>query len=238
MAHATDVVRRERDSDLVLLPELWPSGAFLVERLAADAQPLDGPLVGALAEAARAAEVWLHGGSFVERATDGRLFNTSVLLDPTGGLRAVYRKVHLFGFRGGETTVLSAGQQVVTCETPFGTVGLATCYDLRFPELFRAFVDRGVTLCLVPSAWPERRIAHWDLLARARAVEDQVVLLGRTPWVARAARCSAVARSLSTRGARCSPPRVPARRRCCASTSTRGGRPRARRVPRAPDRRL
>lgn len=175
--HVTDVVREQSDSDLVVLPELWPNGGFVFERFADEAQPLDGPLVAALKDAARDAGVWLHGGSFVERADDGRLFNTSVLIDDSGELRAVYRKLHLFGFRGGETTVLSAGEDVVTCETPFGVVGLSTCYDLRFPELYRRLVDAGAVLLLVPAAWPERRITHWQLLARARAVEDQCVVV-------------------------------------------------------------
>jgi len=177
VAHVTDVVRAQAGSDLVVLPELWPNGGFVFDRFADEAQPLDGSVVAGLAAAAREAKVWLHGGSFVERGEDGRLFNTSVLLDPDGELRAVYRKLHLFGFRGGETTVLSAGDEVVTCETPFGVVGLSTCYDLRFPELYRRLIDAGAVLMLVPAAWPERRITHWQLLARARAVEDQVVVV-------------------------------------------------------------
>jgi predicted amidohydrolase len=177
VAHVTQIVRAQTGADLVVLPELWPSGGFLFERFAAEAQPLDGPLLAELAAAARTTQAWVHGGSFVERADDGRLFNTSVLLDPSGALRATYRKIHLFGFSGGETTVLSAGEEVATCDTPFGTVGLTTCYDLRFPELYRRLVDRGVTLCLVPAAWPQRRIGHWELLVRARAVESQFVVV-------------------------------------------------------------
>jgi predicted amidohydrolase len=174
--HATDVVRAQDGCDLVVLPELWAHGAFLFQRFADEAQAIDGPLVAALCAAARDAGVWLHGGSFAERADDGRLFNTTVLIDDSGVVRATYRKVHLFGFRGGESTVLSAGEDVVTCETPFGVIGLSTCYDLRFPELFRALVDRGAVLCLVPAAWPERRAAHWQVLTRARAIEDQLVV--------------------------------------------------------------
>ena len=177
VAHAERVVRAQSGADLAVLPELWANGGFLHERFAAEAQPIDGPLVTTLRSAARETGIWLHGGSFVERAGDGRLFNTSVLIDPDGDLRAAYRKLHLFGFRGGETTVLSGGTDVVSCETPFGVVGLATCYDLRFPELFRALLDQGAVMCLVPAAWPERRIAHWELLVRARAIEDQLVVV-------------------------------------------------------------
>ncbi len=170
---ALDLVRSQRGADLVVLPELWVQGGFAFGTFAATAEPLDGPLVRRLGDAARDLGAWLHGGSVVERAADGRLHNTSVLFRPDGSLAAVYRKIHLFGFAGGETTVLTAGDEVVTTELAGTTTGMATCYDLRFPELFRAFVDRGAELVLLPSAWPTPRIAHWSLLTRARAIEDQ-----------------------------------------------------------------
>jgi predicted amidohydrolase len=170
---AVTLVGEQAGADLVVLPELWLPGGFAFETFADLAEPLDGPTVTALAAAARRLGAWLHGGSVVERSDDGRLFNTSVLLGPDGTLRAVYRKLHLFGFTGGETTVLSPGSDVVTADLDGTTTALATCYDLRFPELFRAFADRGAELVLLPAAWPTPRIAHWSLLARARAVEDQ-----------------------------------------------------------------
>jgi predicted amidohydrolase len=172
-----DLVRDQAACDLVVLPELWPSGAFDLDEMQRCAQPMDGSVVTAMRQAARDAGVWLHAGSFVERAADDRLFNTSVLVDDAGAVRATYRKLHLFGFRGGEAGVLSGGDDVVVCETPFGVLGLATCYDLRFPELFRALVDAGATCVLLPSAWPQRRVAHWTVLTRARAIEDQVVVV-------------------------------------------------------------
>jgi predicted amidohydrolase len=170
---AVALVREQRGADLVVLPELWLPGGFAFESFEGLAERLDGPTVGALTGAARDLGAWVHGGSVVERTDDGRLFNTSVLLGPDGTLRGVYRKLHLFGFTGGETTVLSPGDEVVTVDLDGTTTALATCYDLRFPELFRAFVDRGAELVLVPAAWPTPRIAHWSLLARARAVEEQ-----------------------------------------------------------------
>jgi len=124
----------------------------------------------------------VHGGSFVERADDGRLFNTAVVLAPDGTLAAHYRKVHLFGFSEGETQVLSAGADVVSVEVggPGAAMlaGLVTCYDLRFPGLFSALVERGVALLVVPAAWPAARAAHWRLLAQARAVECQSYVVG------------------------------------------------------------
>lgn len=174
---ALALVAAQRGADLVVLPELWVQGGFAFGTFAATAEPLDGPLVGRLAEAARDLGAWLLGGSVVERAEDGRLYNTSVLLRPDGSLAASYRKIHLFGFAGGETTVLTSGSDVVTADVDGTTTALATCYDLRFPELFRAFVDRGAELFLLPAAWPTPRIAHWSLLARARAVEDQAYVV-------------------------------------------------------------
>jgi predicted amidohydrolase len=177
LARATDLVRAQRGADLVVLPELWLPGGFAFRTFEAVAQPLDGPLVAALSAAARDLSGWLHGGSMVERADDGRLYNCSLLFGPDGSLAATYRKIHLFGFSGGETTVLTAGSAVVTTTMDGLTVALATCYDLRFPELFRRFVDAGAELVLLPAAWPSPRIRHWSLLAQARAVEDQTYVV-------------------------------------------------------------
>jgi predicted amidohydrolase len=174
---ALALVAAQRGADLVVLPELWVQGGFAFGTFAATAEPLDGPLVRRLADAARDLGAWLHGGSVVERAEDGRLYNTSVLLRPDGTLAASYRKIHLFGFSAGETSVLSSGTDVVTTDLAGTPTALATCYDLRFPELFRSFVDHGAELFLLPSAWPTPRIAHWSLLTRARAVEDQAYVV-------------------------------------------------------------
>jgi len=164
-------------SDLVVLPELWVQGGFAFDTFEATAEPVEGPSVTAMAAAARRARAHVLMGSFVERAADGRLFNTAVLLDPSGAVVATYRKIHLFGFDQGEPTVLAAGDEVVTAQVGGTTVGLATCYDLRFPEMFRALLDRGAEVVLLPAAWPRPRIAHWRLLAQARAVENQQYVL-------------------------------------------------------------
>ncbi|MFE3069105.1 carbon-nitrogen family hydrolase [Streptomyces sp. NPDC059247] len=176
-ARAADLVRAESGhADLVVLPELWPVGAFDYERFAAESEPMDGPTHRAMAEAARDAGVWLHAGSFVE-ARDGALYNTSLVLSPDGGLAASYRKIHRFGFDKGEAVLMAAGEDLVTVGLPRLTIGLGTCYDLRFPELFRGLVDAGAQAFVLPAGWPERRRAHWSLLARARAVENQAYVL-------------------------------------------------------------
>ncbi|MCJ0868695.1 carbon-nitrogen family hydrolase [Streptomyces sp. AP-93] len=176
-SRVADLVREQSGSDLVVLPELWTVGAFAYEQFETEAEPLDGPTYGAMAAAARDAGVWLHAGSFVERAGDGSLYNTALVLSPTGELAATYRKIHRFGFDQGEAVLMSAGETLTTVALPEQTLGLATCYDLRFPELFRGLVDAGATTLVVSAGWPARRRGHWTLLNRARAVEDQSYVL-------------------------------------------------------------
>jgi predicted amidohydrolase len=172
VAQAAELVASCAGSDLVVLPELWAHGAWAYDAWAGEAEPLDGPTVSAMAKAAAAAGVLLHAGSIAER-DGGRLYNTAVLLAPDGTLAARYRKIHRFGFTEGEGRLMSAGEEVVTFTPPGGPVlGLATCYDLRFPELFRALTDAGAQVFVVTSSWPERRLEHWRLLNRARAVEN------------------------------------------------------------------
>ncbi|MFF8729176.1 carbon-nitrogen family hydrolase [Streptomyces sp. NPDC015171] len=180
------LVREQSGADLVVLPELWTTGAFAYEEFGREAEPLDGPTYEAMAKAASDAGVWLHAGSIPERAPaeggsatagDGPLYNTSLVFSPSGELAAAYRKIHRFGFDKGEAVLMSAGREPVTVRLPGTTLGVATCYDLRFPELFRALVDAGAETLVIPAGWPERRRAHWTLLARARAVENQAFVL-------------------------------------------------------------
>ncbi|MFH8564668.1 carbon-nitrogen family hydrolase [Streptomyces sp. NPDC017988] len=171
-----EVAARERPG-LVVLPELWTTGAFAYDSFASEAEPLEGPTYEAMREAARDAGVWLHAGSVPERDPEGPLYNTSLVFSPDGELAAAYRKIHRFGFDKGEAVLMGAGSRLVTVRTPSTTLGLATCYDLRFPELFRGLVDAGAEMFVVPAGWPARRREHWLLLARARAVEDQVYVL-------------------------------------------------------------
>ncbi|MFI9721059.1 carbon-nitrogen family hydrolase [Streptomyces sp. NPDC052396] len=176
-SRAAALVLDQHGSDLVVLPELWPVGAFAFDRFAAEAEPLDGPTAAAMSTAAHRAGVWLHTGSIVERAPDGALYNTSLLFSPEGQLAARYRKIHRFGFDRGEAVLMSAGTTPVTAALPETVLGLATCYDLRFPEVFRALTDAGAQTVVIPAGWPERRRDHWTLLARARAVENQCHVL-------------------------------------------------------------
>ena len=173
-----------RGADLVVLPELFATGYFAFDSYARDAEPIGGPIHEEIRAVAERQEVAVLAGSIVEdleaSAGVGRrvpddtgLANTAVLFGPDGARRAAYRKHHLFGYDSRESELLTPGERLETADLGGFTVGIATCYDLRFPSLFREMVDAGVTLVLVPSAWPYPRIEHWTLLPRARAVENQ-----------------------------------------------------------------
>ena len=156
------------------------------------AQDLDGEIVGTLRTLAREHDLWLLGGTFPERADgDARVHNTSVLVAPDGELAAVYRKIHLFDVdlrdQGGgafqESATIAPGKEVVTASTPFGGVGLSVCYDLRFPELYRALAGRGARFLAVPSAFaPQTGRDHWEVLLRARAIENQCFVVAPAQW--------------------------------------------------------
>ena len=174
-------------ADLVAIPELWPFyGARGVA--ATLAGPVPGSLTEPLADAARRHGMWVLGGSIYERA-DGRIFNTSPLFDREGELVATYRKIHLFDveLEGQppirESDLFSAGDAMVTHDTDLGRLGLSICYDLRFPELYRGLVAAGAELLSVPSAFTAvTGAAHWEVLLRARAIEDQCVVLAPAQW--------------------------------------------------------
>lgn len=173
----------EDGAELVVLPELWLHGAFDPEPWQGTAEPLHGETAQLLQQAAQDCGVVLHGGSIVERTPDGRLYNTSLVFDPEGEMLAGYRKIHRFGFDKGEAAVMSRGEHVSTFplrdidDSVLTQVGLATCYDLRFPELYRKLLDSGVQTVVQVAAWPARRREHWRTLCRARAIENQMYVI-------------------------------------------------------------
>lgn len=169
--YVVDLVDKIGDAEMVVLPEIWNVGFFSFDEYRRKAQTLDGPLVSTFREKAREKSVHIHMGSFVEKREEG-FFNTSVLIGPAGDLLAVYRKMHLFGFKSSENRILTPGKSITTVTTDLGRFGLATCYDLRFPEQFRAMMKQGVQAFLITSAWPAARITHWNLLTKARALEN------------------------------------------------------------------
>jgi len=165
-----------RGADLVLLPELWRVGYSDFGAYVTKAETIDGETVSLVREKARDLKAFVLGGTIVEEE-DGKLYNTAILVDRRGELLTAYRKIHLLDYRSRERTLLCPGDAVKVVPTEFGVLGLAICYDLRFPELFRTLAERGAQIVLVPSAWPARRLEAWDALSRARAVENQGYLL-------------------------------------------------------------
>lgn len=170
-------------AQLVALPEYFPIiGAADGERLRAREAFGHGPVQEWLAETAIRHGIWLFAGSlplFAEAADKMR--NSTLVFDPAGCCVARYDKIHLFGFRKGEerydeAAVIEAGERPVAVDTPFGRIALSICYDLRFPELYRALAPAD--LILVPAAFTETTgRAHWEILLRARAIENQCYVL-------------------------------------------------------------
>jgi predicted amidohydrolase len=149
------------------------------------AQGLDDEIVGTLRELASRHRVWLLGGTFPEAAGE-RIHNTSVAVDPEGRIAAVYRKIHLFDVdlsaQGGlvyrESERVAPGRELALVEAPFGGIGLSVCYDVRFPELYRALAARGARFLAVPAAFArETGRDHWEVLLRARAIENQAFVI-------------------------------------------------------------
>lgn len=166
-------------AEVVVLPELWRTGPFELDTTIDAAVAIDDDEVTRWGDLAADQSIWLCAGSILEhdRALDA-VFNTTLLFDPHGELVATYRKRHLFGFDSGEAALLSSGSRVVVVDTPLGRTGLATCYDLRFPEHFRALLDAGAQTVLLPTGWPMARVSHWQVLTRARAIENQMWVVG------------------------------------------------------------
>jgi predicted amidohydrolase len=169
-------------AELVVLPEKWPLMAS-GDDLAAGAEALDGPAVSSACGWARELGITLVAGSFTESHPGARPTNTSLLISPDGEIAAEYRKIHMFdvdveGVEYRESEVEDAGDEVVVADLGPARIGMAVCYDLRFPELFRALVDRGANVFTLPSAFtvPTGR-AHWEVLVRARAIENQAFVL-------------------------------------------------------------
>lgn len=162
-------------SQLLLLPELWSTG-YDLENWRQHAAPLEEGFFEEMARLARGRGLWI-GGSLLEKR-DSQAYNTFVLYDSQGRLAACYRKIHRFRLMD-EHQWLAAGDRrelaslnLSAAEEPI-RAGLAICYDLRFPELFRSYALDGAGLILLPAEWPAVRIEHWRVLLRARAIENQ-----------------------------------------------------------------
>jgi predicted amidohydrolase len=170
-------------AELLVLPEKFNVLGTAAE-MRAGAEPLNGPTLRRMAGLARELRVWMVAGSIVEAVEgDEKLRNTSVLLDPEGEIEAVYRKIHMFDVEVGgivyrESDMEAPGDEIVLADAGGLCLGLAICYDLRFPELFRILAVQGARAIALPAAFTlHTGKDHWEVLVRARAIEDQVFMI-------------------------------------------------------------
>ncbi|MDO4560454.1 MAG: carbon-nitrogen family hydrolase [bacterium] len=177
VARALGMIDMCKGDDLIVLPELWNVGFFNYENYKEYSEPIDGETASAISKKAKEIGAYIFSGSFVEKRGD-KYFNTSVLFDRNGNDIAEYRKIHLFTYKCREPEILTPGEDIVVTDTDFGRVGLATCYDLRFPELFRKMaVEMGAEYFLITSGWPYPRIEAWNVLNQVRALENTCYLI-------------------------------------------------------------
>ncbi|MFN0063499.1 MAG: carbon-nitrogen hydrolase family protein [Myxococcaceae bacterium] len=178
-----------RGANLVGLPENFSWMGSDADRAAA-AESLTGPTLSAMSALALERKIHLLAGSILETGgPGGRVYNTSVLFGPTGAALAVYRKMHLFdvdvndGATYRESTAVAPGSDVVVADIGLVKVGLSICYDVRFPELYRQHSAQGATLLCVPAAFTLMTGKdHWEVLLRARAIENQTYVLAPAQW--------------------------------------------------------
>lgn len=171
-----EISRGTRKPDFVLLPELWYCGFFDFDHYKSLAEDLGGRTAALARDISEKLNCYTISGSFVEKKGNN-YFNTTLLINPDGELCGTYSKIHLFGYQSAENEILTRGSKIFVTDTTFGKIGFSTCYDLRFPELFRAMTDQGTEAFFIVSAWPEARLAHWQLFNQVRAVENQCFLV-------------------------------------------------------------
>lgn len=172
-----------KGAELVLLPEYWPSlGKSDKEKVQMAEKLGSGPIQEFMAAIAKEKKIWLIGGTLsLEAPVDNKVLNTTLVFNPEGKQVSRYDKIHLFSFATAreaydESTFICGGHDVVAFDAPFGRVGLTICYDLRFPELFRALGD--CSLIVLPAAFTYTTgKVHWEILLRARAIENQCYIL-------------------------------------------------------------
>ena len=191
IATALDLIDRaaRRGARLVVLPEVW---TYLGpdEGNRPNAEPVPGPVSDLLADRARRHGIYVHGGSFLEsRQGEPGLLNTSLVFSPDGDIIARYSKIHMFDVvldgdaKYMESATVTPGDEIVTLDIDGVPVGLAICYDLRFPELFRILALRGARLIVLPAAFTMTTGKdHWEVLIRARAIENETFFVACGQW--------------------------------------------------------
>lgn len=171
-----DLITDAPDADLLVLPELWEVGYFNFDDYAAVGAAVDNPTLEKIRHIAKDRSIVIVPGSFIERDGDS-LYNSVPVIGTGGEIVALYRKVHLFGYGSRESELLTAGTDVQVAMTPLGQIGVATCFDLRFPAQFSKMRRVGADMFVVPAAWPSARIMAWRVLVQARAIENQTPIV-------------------------------------------------------------
>ena len=172
----------QQDAELVVLPENFAiMGLSEMDKVAIAETAGEGPIQQFLSQQASKHGVWIVGGTIpLESGVTGKVYSASLLYNGSGDMVARYDKIHLFDVlledsneSYNESETIESGDDIVVVDTPFGKLGMAICYDLRFPELFRAMADVGMEICVLPSAFTSLTgRAHWESLLRARAIEN------------------------------------------------------------------
>ncbi len=188
LAHSLFQEALKHDPNWVAFPENF---LFLApDRQAKDyAQTLKGEWIEILAEWACEADVWLHAGTIPMKGKGGKTTNTTLLFSPDGDIVSRYDKIHLFDVNVAgdqsykESTHIEAGKKPALVTTPWGRAGLSVCYDLRFPELYRHYSKKGAEMLFIPAAFTQKTgQAHWDVLTRARAIENLSYVIAPAQW--------------------------------------------------------
>lgn len=200
VSRVKSIIQNLPETDLIMLPELWACGFFDFENYEKSADHAS-EIISMLSEAAKAKSCMIISSIVVKDTIDSCAVtdasdspsnsmeseksedysksyrNASILFGPDGTQAARYDKIHLFGYESREPEILTPGRSTVVTDTPFGKIGIATCYDLRFPEQFRKMSAEGAEIFLVVADWPLARLSHWQLFNQARALENQCFLL-------------------------------------------------------------
>jgi len=162
-----------RGSQMVLFPETWSTGG-VSEYAVRSASHVGEGIFTRLSALARQYHIHIVG-SIVAKLKDEEYGNVCVHYGKDGSVLGMYTKIHLFSLMN-EQEYLVAGDSLTLVDTPWGKIGLSICYDLRFPEIYRAYALAGAKMVCVPACWPHPRMAHWQVLLRARAIENQMYI--------------------------------------------------------------
>ena len=180
---AEEIISRELDkgTDFLILPEVWTVGWSCEDFPAAAEDSRNSQTVKFLSDIAKRYSVNILGGSYIERKSDGRLYNTCPVISRSGELIAEYSKMHLYTYCGcTEGNYITEGEHPVMVNIEGINIGLTICYDIRFPEIFRAYRSENVDLLVNMAAWGLKKPIPWETLTRARAIENQAFMIAVT----------------------------------------------------------